>query len=92
MLFVFHGVDRTDSSVTRQRGHEAHAAYHQSRGNPVGGPLLDDDGQPCGTMYVLEADDLAGAQAVVAGDPFIEAGLFETVALHQFRAVDWPDR
>jgi uncharacterized protein YciI len=88
--FVFHGVDRADGAELRAAMLRAHAAYQHHRGNPVGGPLLDANGASCGTLIVFEAADLATAEAIMADDPFVEAGLFASATIHEFRAVDWP--
>lgn len=88
--FVFHGVDRPDGGAVRAATLPAHADYQHHRGNPVGGPLLDTDGASCGTLIIFEAADLATAQAIMADDPFVLAGLFISASVHEFRAVDWP--
>ena len=88
--FVFHGVDRADAGGLRADTRDAHAAYHRDRGNPVGGPLLDEDGSPCGTLVVFDATDLDEARTIVSADPYVRAGLFATVHLHAFHPVDWP--
>ena len=45
------------------------------------GPFLDADGKPNGSMVVIEATDLAGAEALAAADPYAKAGLFEKVEI-----------
>ena len=87
---MFHGLDRPDCADLRADTLTAHADYQHHRGNPVGGPLLDEDGASCGTLIVFEAPDLASAQAIMAADPFVVAGLFASTHVHEFRAVDWP--
>ena len=88
--FAFHGVDRADGADLRARTKQAHADYQHTRGNPVGGPLLDANGAPCGTLIVFEAPDLATAEDIIADDPYVRAGLFVTALLHEFHAIDWP--
>ena len=88
--FVFHGVDQPDSAELRATTKQAHADYQHQRANPVGGPLLDADRAPCGTLIVFEAPDLAAARAIIAADPYVLAGLFASTAVHEFHAVDWP--
>ena len=89
-LFVFHGVDRVGGAGLRTATRQAHAAYQHTRGNPVGGPLLNADGAPCGTMIVFEATDLAAAEVIIAADPYVLSGLFASATVHEFHAVDWP--
>jgi uncharacterized protein YciI len=38
--------------------------------------LLDEAGEMCGSLIVIEAADLAAAQAFAAADPYAQAGLF----------------
>ncbi|MER9746293.1 MAG: hypothetical protein EOQ39_24550 [Mesorhizobium sp.] len=45
------------------------------------GPFLDAEGKPNGSLVVVEASDLAGAQALSAADPYAKAGLFESVEI-----------
>ena len=47
----------------------------------LAGPFLDPDGKPNGTLAIIEAVDLAGAQAIAATDPYAKAGLFEEVTI-----------
>lgn len=48
------------------------------------GPFLDDAGNPCGSLVVVEAADRAGAEAMAAADPYALAGLFEDVEIRAF--------
>lgn len=43
------------------------------------GPFLDADGKPNGSLVVIEAIDLATAEALATADPYAKAGLFESV-------------
>ena len=45
------------------------------------GPCLDDAGEMCGSLIILNVEDAAQAQAFADGDPYAKAGLFETVDL-----------
>ena len=52
----------------------------------VGGPWLDEaDGGPLGSMLVVEAADIATAQAFAAADPYARAGLFASVEIRPWR-------
>ena len=88
--FVFHGVDRADGADLRAATRSAHIAYQAVRSNPVGGPLLNANGAPCGTLIIFDAPDLETAAGFVAGDPYVVAGLFASTTVHEFHAVDWP--
>lgn len=90
MLIAFHGIDRADASELRASLRAAHLEFHATRGNLVGGPLLDAAGNMCGSLIVFEATDIAEATAAMAGDPYVMGGLFERIAITQFIAADWP--
>jgi uncharacterized protein len=53
----------------------------------VGGPVLDAEGKPCGSLLLIEAADEAAAAAFAAADPYAKAGLFASVTIKPFRAV-----
>ncbi len=90
MLFVIHAKDKPDSLELRQATRPAHLEFLADYTIPVGGPLLDADGQMCGSCLVLEVPDREAAEAFAAGDPYAKAGLFESVELHEFMKVAWP--
>jgi uncharacterized protein YciI len=50
----------------------------------VAGPQLDDNGQMCGSLFVIEVDDLEAAKAFNAGDPFVQRGVFGKVDIRGF--------
>jgi len=45
------------------------------------GPLLDEAGQMCGSLIILDVADMDEARSWVAGDPYGKAGLFASVEL-----------
>jgi uncharacterized protein YciI len=49
-----------------------------------GGPFVNEEGKPDGTLVVIEAEDLAAAKALAASDPYARAGLFESVEVRQW--------
>lgn len=51
------------------------------------GPLLDEAGQMCGSLVILDVEDMAQAEAWAAGDPYAKAGLFEIVELTAWNKV-----
>jgi uncharacterized protein YciI len=85
--FTLTCLDKPGALDLRMATREAHLAYLAGLGGAVklGGPLLDADGAPCGSLLIVEAADLAGAQAVAAGDPYGQAGLFQSVEIRPFR-------
>ncbi len=90
MLFAIRALDKPDSLQLRKDTRAAHLEYLADFTTPVGGPLLDTDGNMCGSLLLLEADSLDAAQAFAEGDPYRKAGLFESVEIHEFMKVAWP--
>lgn len=88
-LFTLLCRDRPESFDLRARSREAHLAYLAERGPAVklGGPWLDGEGRSIGSLLIVEADDLAGAQALADGDPYARAGLFASVSVEPWRLV-----
>ena len=53
----------------------------------IAGPFLDPAGQMIGSMLILDCADEAAAQALLASDPYANAGLFASVDLRPWRWV-----
>ncbi len=85
--FVLTCVDKPDSLEVRLGAREAHLAYLRESGAvKLAGPFLDEAGGPVGSLLIIEAEDLATAQAFAAADPYALAGLFQSVEVRPFRA------
>ncbi len=88
MRFALMTKDKPGALQTRMDNREAHLAYITETGVvEMAGPVLDDDGQMCGSLIVLEVDDLAAAQAWADNDPYAKAGLFSDVTLRAWKKV-----
>lgn len=90
-LFVYQGTDSTRGLELRKTVRDRHLAHLQGLAEAgkirFAGPLIDDGGQPCGSLIVFEADDLASARAVAENDPYLLEGVFEKVDVHGTKAV-----
>ena len=64
MLFAIVCTDRPASLDLRLATRPAHLAYLTTYASRVvqGGPLLDTDGRPCGTLLLIEVEDRAAAE------------------------------
>jgi len=51
------------------------------------GPLLDEQGQPRGSVLIFDAADLPAAKALAAADPYSTNRVFERHELFETRAV-----
>ena len=90
-LFVLTCLDKPNSLEVRMAAREDHIAYvrrcFEAGVVKLGGPFLGADGQMCGSMLIVETEDLAGAHAFSAADPYALAGLFASVDIRPFRVV-----
>ena len=88
MRFALMTKDKPGALQTRLDNREAHLAYIADTGVvEMAGPVLDDDGQMCGSLIVLEVADMAAAQDWAKNDPYAKAGLFESVTLRAWKKV-----
>jgi len=88
MRFALMTKDKPGALQTRVDNREAHLAYIAETGVvEMAGPVLDDEGQMCGSLIVLDVDDLAAAQAWADNDPYARAGLFADVTLRAWKKV-----
>ncbi|MEM8837271.1 MAG: YciI family protein [Pseudomonadota bacterium] len=87
MLFAFVGYDKPNSLNLRMDNRPAHVEWLKSNPIPIAGPLLDDDGNPCGSIVICEAESLEEAARIFATDPYAEAGLFEKTDLRPWKWV-----
>jgi uncharacterized protein len=87
--FVIHCLDKPQALELRLAHRPAHLDYARSYGAQLvlAGPLLDEAGNPKGSLLILEAADASAAQAFADHDPYALAGLFASVAITPFRTV-----
>ncbi|MDQ7262947.1 YciI family protein [Paracoccus sp. PS-1] len=88
MLFAFVCTDKPDALDIRMANRPAHLEWLDStRGVYIAGPLLDEGQTPCGSILVVEHEDLEAARQWAAQDPYAQAGLFESVAIREWKKV-----
>ena len=90
MHFAITNHDKPDSLALRMSTREVHLNYLRGVGDAllVAGPILSDDGEtPIGSVLIVEAESLEAAKAFAAGDPYAEAGLFESSTVVPWRKV-----
>jgi uncharacterized protein YciI len=87
MLFVVSAFDRPGAGELRAKVRPAHLEYLKGRSEKIraGGAFLDEDGQPIGSMLIIEAADRTAAEAFTAGDPYRLEGVFERVEVRPWR-------
>lgn len=88
MRYALMTTDKPGALQTRMDNREAHLAYIAETGVvEMAGPVLDDDGNMCGSLIVLEVADMAAAQDWAANDPYAKAGLFSDVRIQAWKKV-----
>lgn len=88
MRFALMTKDRPGALQLRLDTRAAHLDYIAATGCvEMAGPLLDDEGQMCGSLIVLDLPDLAAAQDWAANDPYARAGLFAETTLIAWKKV-----
>ncbi|MEO1640333.1 MAG: YciI family protein [Pseudomonadota bacterium] len=88
MRYALMTKDKPGALQLRMDNREAHLAYIAETGVvEMAGPLLDDAGEMCGSLIVLEVADYAAARAWAEGDPYARAGLFAETTLLPWKKV-----
>jgi uncharacterized protein YciI len=88
MLFVATCTDKPDSMELRLSTRPAHLAYLNGLGTRVkaGGALLSADRKSVlGSLLILEGEDEAAIERILAEDPYAQAGLFAATDIKPWR-------
>ncbi|HJM38206.1 MAG: YciI family protein [Acidimicrobiales bacterium] len=84
MLFAIYALDKENSFQLRMNNRENHLKYLANSPLVFAGPLLDDDEKMCGSLIILEMDDISQVKDFAANDPYAVAGLFKNVEIKRF--------
>ena len=93
MLFAIHMIDRPGAAELRTSLRDEHLAYVGAHASDIylGGPMLADDGETAvGSLVIMDFPDRAAALALIAEEPYNQAGLFESVTIRAFHPVVAP--
>lgn len=87
MLFALICTDKPHSLDLRLRVRPDHLKYLESLGPALkgAGPFTDDDGQPTGTLALVEAADRGAVKTIAEADPYAKAGLFAAVEIRPWK-------
>ena len=87
--FIIQCWDKPDAQALRAATRPAHLDYVNSGAVKLVavGPMLTDEGQPFGSLLIIEAEDRAAAERFAANDPYALAGLFVRVEVIAWRQV-----
>ena len=94
MLYAITLIDKPDSSALRQRVRPEHKAYLATVADRMAfaGPLTHDDGTTMmGSLLVIDFPSRDAAHAWLAEEPFTQAGLYASTAVHAFVNL-WPQK
>jgi uncharacterized protein len=90
MHYVAICLDKSNSQDLRLTHRAAHLDYLRANSKTIKScvPFLsDDDNAMVGSMLIIEAEDRAGVDAVLAQDPYRKADLFGSVEVRGWRWV-----
>ena len=85
MNFVVLGRDEEggEARARHRADHLRYVANHQAR-IVYAGPLLE-DGRMVGSLFVFDVPDRATLDSYLAGDPYFDPGIFESVEIWESR-------
>jgi uncharacterized protein YciI len=89
-LFAVIGVDGPSDALNRRNARLAdHRAYLKANDGRLllVGPLRDDNGSSCGSLYVFEAESATVIQEWLSREPFFESGVYGTLLIGRFDPV-----
>jgi uncharacterized protein YciI len=87
-LFAVIALDRPGAEAKRLAARADHFAYVETILDriAIAGPLRDAAGGFVGSILVYDVADEAEARALLAGDPYFAAGIWDDPAIHRFTA------
>lgn len=86
-LYVIECTDKPNGFDLRQEVRPKHLEYAKGLGDKllVGGPFLDDEDRMIGSLLIIKAESRAEIEAIVAADPYVQAGLFTKTSIRPWR-------
>jgi uncharacterized protein YciI len=86
-LFAMIAKDRPGTGHKRTATRPVHLEHLKAMGDKLvlAGALMGEDGNPEGSLLVLEAENLEVAKATLLADPFIAEGIFGSVEVKPWR-------
>ncbi len=90
-LFIYVGHDGAQGLRRRPEARPKHLEHLRGLSEQgrvrFAGPLLDELGDPRGSLILFEAPDLAAAKQIAETDPYLTLGVFERVEVHATKQV-----
>ena len=87
MLFALLCTDKPQSLDLRMEVRAAHVKYLENLGASLkaAGPFTSDEGQPTGSLVIIDAANRAAAKDMADADPYARAGLFASVDIRPWK-------
>jgi uncharacterized protein len=80
--------DKPGALDIRLANRAAHLEHIRASGVvEMAGPFLNAQGEMTGSLVILSVEDMGAAEAWAAADPYAMAGLFESVAIREWKKV-----
>jgi uncharacterized protein len=82
--------DRPDSAALRDQHRAAHLQFLKTHGGKIvfGGPLKGTaEGPSTGALIVVDCATREEARTLIGADPFLQNGVYESVAVRAFKQV-----
>ena len=92
MLWAISCTDKPNTAAIRDKNLKTHREYlaNQKSILVLSGATQTDDGKDAiGSLFVLNVNSRAQAQAFSDGDPFTQAGVFSSVTITRMRKGQW---
>jgi uncharacterized protein YciI len=88
MPYIVDATDKAGAAALRSLNRPDHLAYVDANVGMViaaGAKLADDGETAIGTLYLIDVNERAAAEAFIAGDPYSKAGVFGTILITRWR-------
>ena len=89
MAFLINCIDKKNSLDLRLATREQHIKYLKEINDKLilAGPMLDKNDKPCGTVLILDFDNLNSVESFLENDPYNKVKLFQKVEITRFKRV-----
>jgi len=89
MAYMVHATDRPGALDVRKANRDAHIEFLKATGSQLllAGPLLSNDGEMAGSLLIVDFETADDVVHWLSGDPYSNAGLFDTVDITAFKPV-----
>ena len=89
MTFLIICKDKKNLLQKRLNNRSSHLKYLKSLGDKIilAGPMIDKEGNPCGSILILDFNDIKKVNTFIQNDPYSRVNLFKSVKIINFKKV-----